>query len=183
MIFSALGYNFMILVLVRRLSYGVLDWVVGFDPQSRVRELPKCWVNLHCYCYYLSLALGLPWYQNSTVSQFLSPIGIYINKLQLKYQCPKIHFTVYWRVLTSINISEYIVALFWECDFVDRVSDKSCFQQVTGILPGVSSISKTIDMSEQPVHQVWACNTRQDLDSNSTCHIITNHDPSDSYWI
>lgn len=147
MIFSALGYNFMILALVRRLSYGVLDWVVGFDQQSRVRELPKCWVNLHCYCYYLSLALGLPWYQKPLLANFWFQ-QVYIKKLQLKHQCPKIHFTVYKCVLTSVNISKYIVALFWECDFVDRVSDKSCFQQVTGILPGISSISKTIYMSE-----------------------------------
>lgn len=29
--FLVFGYNFMILVLVRRFSYGVFDWVVGFD--------------------------------------------------------------------------------------------------------------------------------------------------------
>lgn len=32
------------------------------------------------------------------------------------------------RVHTSVDISKYIIALFWECDFVDCVSDEASFQ-------------------------------------------------------
>ena len=65
-------------------------------------------------------------------------------------------------LLTPTEVSKDVIALLWEGDFVDGVSDIASFQEVTGVLSGVSSVHEAVDVIMKPFHYVWTCARRMD---------------------
>lgn len=55
---------------------------------------------------------------------------------------------------TATEVAEDIVALLGESDLVDSVADEAGFQQVAGILAGLSPVSKAFHVVVQPVHHI-----------------------------
>lgn len=55
-------------------------------------------------------------------------------------------------MLTSIVISKDIIALFGKCQLINCVTDVASLEQMTGIFAGIPAVTKSLDMSEQPVY-------------------------------
>lgn len=57
-------------------------------------------------------------------------------------------------LLTATKVSEYVIALFRESDFIDRMPDEVCLQQVACVFASIPPVLKALDVLEQPLNDV-----------------------------
>lgn len=65
---------------------------------------------------------------------------------------------------TATEVAKDVVALLREGDLVDSVADETGFQQVAGILAGLSTVGEAFHIVVQPVHYIRAW--------GQGCHLI-----------
>lgn len=60
-------------------------------------------------------------------------------------------------ILTVTEVSKDVVALLWESDLIDSMSNETSLQEVTGIFTGLSAVLKALYVMVEPLHHVRAC--------------------------
>lgn len=60
-------------------------------------------------------------------------------------------------VLTVAEVSKDVVALLWESDLIDSMSNETSLQEVTGIFTSLSAVLKALYVMVEPLDHIRPC--------------------------